>query len=283
MKFLTPIFALLLIFSLETTAQTPWPEKGTLWWYIGGDAVSGPQLLFLEATGETVFKGKRSQKVIRRDIDFEGNSTVKGQFFLYQQNDSVFYYSDVWDDYILIFDLAAKDGDTLTLKNPITKSGPDSILVSLTKGENDPKRQGGISAYQEELMKLCLIRPLDDYAWYGFDESDQLFQNFGQNAPGVYGENTSYDGLLSIASDVGLISDVIVFPSPLLDQMWINIQVGFRNEQLDFKITNAVGRQVVRGRLNHPTTMVSVERLPPGKYYLHFPDSPFRPKEFDVW
>lgn len=300
MKPLTTTFLLLLFLSFQALAQSPWPEKGTKWWYYGGDPLYGPRQMILEAVGEELYQGQISQKIERTDVDFNGNATLTGAFYTYIQNDSVFFYSDVWEEYILVFDYTAAEGDTIILKNPTTRSGPDSIFTNLVYKTDSlehcevgykvkswaVEHQRGFSEYQEVLMQEYFINPFDLYTWYGFGDADKYLRCFEDGSHEIdcsayfnYEDEPCY-GRPSSLGENGLITNISFYPNPVIDQIWVNIPGEFKN--LPYKITDLCGREVLGGEIDFHYQKINLHVLQPGSYYLHFPGGKIRTQKFVV-
>lgn len=285
MKILTKLqsqfFFLFLFVFVQLSAQSPWPKTGTTWWYFGGDLISGPQLMMLEAVGDEVYQGRLSQKIQRTIVDFDGNSTPLDAYYAYQENEAVYFYSEAWNDYIMTFDNKAAEGEILVLKNPTTRTGPDSLLTIIAPGPNRSKKKNVLTEYQKSFIQQYFIFPSDLNEWQGFGDADALSNNLDGLTPFYnYEDRTAYKWAKDI-DDINPINNVMAFSGAVLGRIWINFAIEFEN--LDFKITNAVGKQITRGRLYSPDQEIVVGRLRPGRYYLHFPGSNIKAQKFDVW
>jgi hypothetical protein len=289
-----------ILFITQISAQSPWPETGTKWWYFGGDPLYGPRQMILEAVGEEIFEGQLSQKIERTDVDFSGNAISNGSFYAYQQNDSVFVYNEMWQDYILMFDYTAEVGDTLILHNPTSRTGPDSLFFnyvykidSLDHCETGLKvkswhleHQRGFAEYQEILMQEYFIFPFDLYTWYGFGDADKYLHCFEDSEHDIdcsayYGyEDEPCYGKPSAVGDADLITDISLCPNPAIDKIWLAIPGSFNN--LRYTISDALGKEIASGYINAHHQVIELGAIQSGIYFLSFPGEKIQVQKFTV-
>jgi hypothetical protein len=99
-------FMLIALLSLNTefaNAQAAaWASIGAKWWYNSPqyDAAIDAHYTFLECTGDTIINGKSC-------------SVISDSLFMYQENDSVFYWFN--NEFRLIYDFSANVNDTIKL------------------------------------------------------------------------------------------------------------------------------------------------------------------------
>lgn len=293
--------ALLLLFLANICiSQTPWPESGTKWWYFGGDALYGPRQLILEAVGEEVYKGQLCQKIEQTHVDFNGNASPSDSFYAYLKNDSVFFYSDVWEEFILIFDYTAELGDTIILKNPNTKTGQDSTFhcnvnkidtVEYCNGDLKVKSWSiehthGYADYLEVVMQSSFLHPFDLYTWYGFDDADKYLHCFYDGSNDLdceifnSGEDEPCYGRPSKVKEGEVNDNILLFPNPAIDKLWI--QFPREINQIHFQITDLAGKVLKRDYLSAGRREIGIEELSAGTYFISFPTLNDRCQKFVV-
>lgn len=298
MKIQILIIFLIVGISFPSKSQAPWPETGTKWWYFGGDPLYGPRQMILEAVGEEVFEGRLSQKINRTDVDYVGNAVLNGEYYAYIQNDSVFVFNDVWEEYLLVFDYTAEVGDTIIFKNAVNNSGPDSLVfahvvrIDSTKFCEDVfkaktwslEHKLGFASYQEVFMQRSFIHPFDISTWYAIDDGDKFLRCF-ENGTFDFDcsdieEESCYGKPSTVEEQQGLIRHVSLFPNPAINRIWLDIPGNLN--KLDYVITDAIGKEVATGQIDSLHQVIEIGFLRAGLYILHFPGAKIQASKFTI-
>jgi hypothetical protein len=69
---------------------------------------------------DTIYQGQQAKKIERMHFRYAGDSVSWKPLYLFDRNDSVFYYNDHYQRYILLYDFTANVGDTLRFYVPDT-------------------------------------------------------------------------------------------------------------------------------------------------------------------
>lgn len=110
------------LFAFQLNGQTL-IEDSAVWHYSGpnGGAVP-PNSEFYRywVEKDTTYKGQQAKKIERMHFRYAGDSVSWEPLYLFDRNDSVFYYNDHYQRYILLYDFTANVGDTLKFYAPDT-------------------------------------------------------------------------------------------------------------------------------------------------------------------
>lgn len=117
------IFSLFIfLFSYQLSAQNL--ISGSAVWYYsgpnGGGVPSNSEYYRYWVEKDTTYNGVQAKKIERMHFRYAGDSVSWEPLYLFNRNDSVFYYNDHYQRYILLYDFSASVGDTLRFYVPDT-------------------------------------------------------------------------------------------------------------------------------------------------------------------
>lgn len=76
--------------------------------------------LHYKSVKDTLYQGENAKKIEIERFRYAGDSVQLDPMFVFDRNDSVFYYNDLYQRYILLYDFTASMGDTLFFNIPDT-------------------------------------------------------------------------------------------------------------------------------------------------------------------
>lgn len=157
-----PILAFFLLICGNTFSQTFAP-LGAEWHYNGGGNFPAfSEYLHYKAVKDTLYKGENAKKIEIERFRYIGDSVQLDPLFVFERNDSVFYYNDQYQRYLLLYDFTASAGDTLFFTIPDTNHIQNNdTLFRVTVDSVKNILVGGKS------LKKIYTSPLDNYSFHG--------------------------------------------------------------------------------------------------------------------
>ena len=120
---------------------------GAKWYYsisqIGGAAPPDAEYAKYSVTKDTLYKGQLAKQVEREYFRYSGDTVKWSTLYLFDRNDTVFYYNNQYGRYIPLYDFTAIAGDTLRFYYPDTASTTPtdstfSLVVDSVKMDSFP-------------------------------------------------------------------------------------------------------------------------------------------------
>lgn len=129
---------LLLLFTLSSgylSSQSIAPV-GAEWYYsisqFGGSAPPNAEYAKYQVTKDTLYKGQLAKQIEREYFRYSGDTVKWSTLYLFDRNDTVFYYNDQYSRYIPLYIFNTIAGDTLRFYYPDTAgSSPTDSTFSL--------------------------------------------------------------------------------------------------------------------------------------------------------
>lgn len=113
---------IIFLFAFQLNAQSL-IEDSAVWYYSGPNGGAVPpnsEYYRYSVEKDTTYKGQQAKKIERMHFRYAGDSISWEPLYLFDRNDSVFYYNDHYQRYILLYDFTANVGDTLKFYVPDT-------------------------------------------------------------------------------------------------------------------------------------------------------------------
>lgn len=271
----------LFLFAFSGFAQQyDFAPVGARWTYEAYAPTPGGSIIYpivVEVESEEVFQGQLCRKLT--GIIGEG---LPNPLYVYSQNDSVFFYSEVSENFELLYDFGAVSGESWTIKGLFGPPFKDNITI----GVESTSFQQPIGDTSVVVMEVT-ISPLLPFEW-----GLQIYKGIGNNlfhlpysydlaGPIILRELRCYfDGenefqFVPYACDTSIItstrepeiadSEVVVFPNPVGDLLKVSINASPNDFQ--FILYNALGQMVRLEWLKSGIHEVPVSNLPDGMYY----------------
>jgi hypothetical protein len=250
---------------------------GTKWWVnqmrLDHQGIPQDSFIIVEVTGEEVKEGRLCRVI--------SNLTGIGlplTAHVYTDNDSVFFYSEVTEQFELLYDFSAAVGSQWTIKG--LSEIADEFNVTVTD-----------VTYEEidgEQLKVWFITHNQNSNYW----SNKIIERIGNThflAPTFTGLDTIENGKLP-AANIRCYSDSVlfvklyeidcdgvygfssvnetdvskfisVFPNPAHDFIQIEIPLGLRNDQLSYIIFDLLGNPLLQGFLSENITVLEISNL----------------------
>lgn len=113
---------IIFLFAFQLNGQTL-IEDSAVWYYSGpngGGAPANSEYYRYWVEKDTTYHGQQAKKIERMHFRYAGDSVSWKPLYLFDRNDSVFYYNEHYQRYILLYDFSANVGDTLRFYVPDT-------------------------------------------------------------------------------------------------------------------------------------------------------------------
>ncbi len=114
-----------------TLAGQGWAPVGAQWYYGEGFAFSGNvDYMLFESVGDTLIQGKACKRIeVKRN---QGQCYVRPMVeHLYEQNDTIFLYDTVYQDFQILYNFNAQPGDSWQFRMLGWNATPDTAFVTL--------------------------------------------------------------------------------------------------------------------------------------------------------
>lgn len=259
---------------------------GAQWFYgSGGFGEShGAAYYRYEATKDTILAEQSCTKIARTAYDMSGDSSLLYPYFVYQSNDTVFYYNHYHSQFFPLYFFNVQAGDTLTFYQPEPISPSidletwqcvvDSVTTFIV-GDDTLKRivthdmeplyatysfHGG---YTEKFGCRRMMLPTTFNIIFEGDgglrcySDSAIAQNF-TSKPCDYRNSTSAPSLQETTT-------FALFPNPTTDYLNVTVSNGLLSS---YTICNLVGKNMRRGSFQGQAR-IELNGLPSG-YYLFF-------------
>ena len=228
-------FAFVILFPILIFAQN-FGAVGTTWYY--GGNIGAPPInsgyVKVESVKDTMVDGFLSQILLSEDYNYLGAYTNTYRDIIRSSNDSVFFYSPVRNEFVLIYKFDLSVGDTFELDNPYFDFIPkyrlvvDSITTVSYNGENFRK------FHSHDLDSLNLSGR--EVYTEKFGREDWLFPFLGVSIPEHYGPircfsnqdiSINFQSYPCDFSPMNAIDDLrtekaaTIFPNPVVEKLYI--------------------------------------------------------------
>ncbi len=255
----------------------PFAQAGAEWHYTLGTV--NPDLFVYKTISyvtDTMIDDKLCSKMLEQDYDQSAGSRI--YHYMYQKNDSVFFFKDGL--FHLLYDFGAQVGDTIELGYYTTYSGdPLKMIIDSTGiinvSEEDRKIQyvtcgdGMVIEFGNHVIagigSTSFMFPTLDFSYDGplrcySDSNIEVFHNPLYDGPAWNGEDCAETTL-----SVDKISQarLNVYPNPSNDIIRIN---GLASPAT-YKISTTNGISVKSGSI-HPSQTINIKDLKPGVYIM---------------
>lgn len=251
----------LLIFSFQFASAQNFAPVGAKWYYTQYSA-TGPEIgyTYLESLKDTVFNG-----VECREIGGSPSMCAWSAHYMYDSNDSVFFWHPERDEFCLLYNFGAQVGDTWTVYHISSDFGSgqiDSSIVHVDSIETEI-----IDGQVLRTLDISQLNPTQDY-WVAGGRIVERIGNMGYLFPS-YGACDPVPGNLRCYQDSVInfhqgsyecdevISSIVesdevvlsVYPNPTDGLIVIDLLP--RMKDLIFRVLDMSGRLVLEKRLNN--------------------------------
>jgi len=294
------IMLLLILFSGLVSGQDFAPI-GARWHYDssmdGTRPIYGAYRLY-EVVGDTMVSGKAC-KVIRQSLNSNNGSQALSDVFVYEQNDTVFYYNGRLQKFSALYIFNAEPGDTLTFDTPndfpprfasqLTWRVVVDSIVPVTYG-NETLRSfytSPIVTNDTSLSFYSFHRPYVEKLGGTFLFLHQPYVIFpGWDGPlRCYGDSLRSINLLGIRCDsvtgTGIeqkspLDQIRFFPNPVMTELIIESGV---QKEVFYGLYDLSGRLLTEGRLENGRQTIDLHLWANGLYVIRFYASGFHRME----
>jgi len=124
------ILLILIVFSCASCFGQTFGSQNAKWHYSSsadGLAPFASEYFLYEVAKDTTYQNVLAKKIEITHYRYAGDTLNRDPLYVYEKNDSVFYYNDQQQKYLLLYDFTASVGDTLLFPTPDTNS-IDSIF-----------------------------------------------------------------------------------------------------------------------------------------------------------
>jgi len=256
--------------------QYDFAPVGARWTYSSTSAIPGdfPHEVVVES--EEIFQGQLCRKL----TGVIGNG-LPNPLYVYSQNDSVFFYSEVSEDFELLYDFGAEPGETWTIEGLFGPEFEDNITLEMQGSYQQP-----IGDTSVRVMEVT-VTPLLPFEWgtliyagigNNFFHIPYSFDLVGTNSlRGLrcYSDGENEFQFVPYACDTSIISsarepeiagpEISVFPNPATDRLMVLWDA--QDGQLLFTLYNPLGQVMLQQILSAVSSEVVLENLASGVYY----------------
>ncbi len=232
-----------------------------------------PHVVTVEA--KELYQGKLCSKLVNT-----GSITTPEPLYLYQQNDTVFFYCDVTQQFEMLYDFGAVVGESWTIYGLVTSYGYDSLVVTVDALET--RNVSGV-----DLKVQSITFPLHPFEWNfeivegvgnlfflapHFEVPDNTPHNLRCYSDAQYDLHFvefACDTTFSISSKEPVLASIYLSPNPASAAVTLRLpeHMGFV-ENLTVELFDAFGKKQLQTVLSSNATTFSVANLPAGFYHL---------------
>ncbi len=108
-------FAGLFLLLISMNGQNKWAPEGAKWYYT--EHTINPEVIsytLIKSIDDTLIK-KKTCKKLEETNRYQGMTIDTVYHYMYSENDSVFFFNKEKNDFCLLYDFSAKEGDTIKL------------------------------------------------------------------------------------------------------------------------------------------------------------------------
>ncbi|MEQ1745392.1 MAG: T9SS type A sorting domain-containing protein [Saprospiraceae bacterium] len=272
--------AALQFYSRSTAQVAEFAPVGAKWYYSEQAFFPPPFGVFphiVEVVAKEVYQGKLCSKLIGIGSTSAPSATVPDPLYVYEQNDSVFFYSQRSGRFELLYDFNAVAGDTWVIGGLGRPSGYDSLTVHVDS-------IGVLLANGKTFKVLHISYPILPYEWgyeiiAGVGNTFFLTPDWGLFEGGPMGLRCYTDAenelqlvpypcdttiIISQVQDFNTDSGISINPNPFNDRLTIALSTNLRSPAL--RLFDAAGRLVLEQRLVPGVNEIETGALPQGLY-----------------
>ncbi len=276
-------FLLLLLISTPylLLAQTDFAPIGATWHYQYEDQDSAPWgygYYKFESVGDSIVNGKTCRQINQTKVRSDSTATDLFTIFVYNQNDSIYRYSELTDDFYLLMDYTAEVGDTLVLTNMYSSNYYDSTFVVVEQSNEIIDGQtlkkwlldfGTCGIYQEYYEKIGSPFGFDPQqnciVTYFYDVNIRCYED---NEISLSFIDQPCDAIISSAKHLS-ISALEIFPNPATEHVQL---LWGDHSKYNIELINVKGQVIKRMNAVSSGEQLNLEALNSGFYYLKFID-----------
>lgn len=278
---------LMMMFSFTGTGQTEFAPVGAEWHFSYDIDTELPNQSY---TNYKVVKDTLIEEQICRKIEgtlYQWDSTIILQpLFVYDHNDSVFFFNNFFNQFTLLYDFTVVPGDTLIIPVPYLLEGfpNDTVFREIIDSIV-------IKEFQGEKLKYFYTHPLDNWSFSGFGGSGIYAEKIGNlNQPFLpspfvalffqsvrcYKDSNVSIQLFDKACDFTLTTSIKnieskisikVYPNPT--KLFITLESKeFSSQDILVSIYNEMGELKMNWIQSVPSKVVDVSSLLSGKYII---------------
>lgn len=250
----------------------------------GGLAPPESEYYHYVVTKDTIYEGISCRKIERTYYRYQGDSVIQEPIFVYENNDTVFYYNNSFNDFkpIYIFNISVNDTIELYVPDTTYSYGDttfqlivDSIEMVTIDSELLKKiYTHGLNSYYFNNHGSAYIEKLGGLDWF-FPRNLLISESDGPLR--CYSDSSIFVNFSAVECDYRLISKIDninelafnIYPNPASSKLTLAIT----NNQLrinNIEILDITGQKVqsikLKGQSNRYT--INVENLPTGIYFV---------------
>lgn len=258
------ISSLLLLLALGCATAQNFAPVGAKWHYSAGGFI-GPQIGFFsfESVLDTLIDGQECRRIAGSTGCFEISE------YVFDRNDSVFFYHSAREEFCLLYDFGASVGDTWTVYHVF---GDSSVVLVDSLGTRE------VDGHTLRTVHTSSVHTGDIYFWGTFTERiGGVFPVIGFCDPSPDELRCYEDSVISLQQgpydceevipSVQAMSsnDIRVYPNPFADYLKIDLPAMW--EIVGYVVSTADGRAVMKGELDGSS--LNLGHLPHGMYMLN--------------
>lgn len=274
------LLLLLAVFApLQSSAQpVEFAPVGAQWTYSNYQIYTPPisetpHVVTVEA--KELYQGKLCSKLVNT-----GSITTPDPLYLYQQNDSVFFFSDTTHQFQMLYDFGAGIGESWTIYGLVTSYGYDSLVVTV-----DDIWTRNVSGVDLKVQSITF--PLHPFEW-NFEIVEGVGNLFFLAPHFAVPDNTPHnlrcysdaqydlhfvefacDTTFTISDREPVLAQISLSPNPATDFVTIRLpeNMGYF-ENLTVEVYDAFGKMQLQTVLSGNATTFSIADLPSGLYQV---------------
>lgn len=263
--------------------QQPFAPVGAKWHYTEV-SMTGPEISYtwFESVKDTIVANQSCRKII-------GSSGCAWKAdYLFDRNDSVFFYNNAIQQFDLLYNFAASVGDSWTIHHPVNWGG-DNDSTTLTVDSTSSITIDGVN------LKVLYTRAINEgnNNWWSFKGEHiqrigaaYLFPVFGACDPVPGGLNCYQDSTIFYKKsqyDCDYISSInaidnkrlSIYPNPVQELLYIDYDGTILYENIVVEITDLLGKIIYKQSLLSQENSLRIETADWSKgLYLYYISSP---------
>ncbi len=278
MKHLTLLLTCISFFQQIYAQSTDFAPLGAKWYYTE-ESYAPPRItpFIVEVVAKEMYAGKLCSKIT--SSKFHPSTSLPEPCYLYTQNDTVFFYSEMTNRFEMLYDFTATVGSAWVIGGLIATDPPfvsdtivvDSLSSIIVNGaslkvwhihSNTNTIDWG-NRIIEKMGNDALFAPR-----YGFFHIPvwglRCFETPGMEYHLVpYACDTVYWTTSTSAPEYA--DKIKIMPSPFQEMISVTLELSLDNAQIS--LYNSAGVQVLTQNVSFGTTQINTERLPAGIYF----------------
>lgn len=271
------VFAFTLLFINLSVSQTvDFAPVGAKWWI--NKVVTEPIPADSFVVAEVLYEEIKNGQLCRVITNLSGYG-LPNPAHVFTRNDSVFFYSEVTEQFELLYDFTATAGSNWTVKGLSNYNGWD-FVVNVT-GVSDVDYNGQIlktwhipfsehwgDRIVEKVGSLWYLSPVIPSFPTGYNPHViRCYEEDGELYSFITFECDYYDDISSVVR-YSINSKMSLSPNPSKGNVVLKISPDVEESDLKYSIKTIYGRELQTGQYRHPETNIDLSDIPQGMYLV---------------